>query len=122
LPSNTLRENSGRDYVVSMLFAQRTYFDKHRQFATQLSQIHPGFYEEDMDYRYQVVVQGQVVWIFGQPKQSGLRSFTGGVVTGAGYASAIRLCATNQPSQQPAAMYRLTERLDFQCGSGSHSN
>jgi hypothetical protein len=122
LPSTELRESLGRDYVISMLFAQRTYFDKHRQFAPRLFQIHPGFYEEDIDYRYQVVVQEQLVWVFGLPKHPGLRSFTGGLVTGEGYSSAIRLCTTAQPSQQPAAMYRLAERLDFQCGHGSHSN
>lgn len=115
LPPVPLRENRGQDYVVSTLFIQRNYFDHKRQFNTEFFQPSTGYHDEDMDYTYRLVAQGDVLWVFGQSKHPDLCSFTGALATGQGYSSVIRLCKSRLPSLQPPAMYRMGH-FEFQCG------
>ncbi len=81
--SISLREQSGRDYVIKMMFAQRYYGDRDGTYATRFQQIHPGLYDEDIDYRYQIVPKApHWIWITAQAKHPELRSFTGQVIAG----------------------------------------
>lgn len=119
-PPISQRENRGQDYVVAILFTQRQYFDKARQFNPHFFQPSSGFHEEDMDYHYSISPENNVLWVYGQAKRPELRSFTGGLATGQGFASTIRLCRSKQPSQQPPTMYKLSN-LEFQCGVDGES-
>jgi hypothetical protein len=99
-PTIAAREQSGRSYVIRMMFAQRSYSDRDGTYATRFQQIHPGLYDEDIDYRYQIVVKAaNWIWITAQAKHPELRSFTGQVIAGNVFS-----CATNQPSSQPPSI------------------
>jgi hypothetical protein len=96
-PTIAAREQSGRGYVIQMMFAQRSYGDRDGTYATRFQQIHPGLYDEDINYRYRIIVKASNwIWITAQAKDPELRSFTGQVIAGNVFS-----CATNQPSSQP---------------------
>ncbi|MBL1176536.1 type IV pilin-like G/H family protein [Pantanalinema sp. GBBB05] len=96
VPSVVVREQLGRGYIIQMMFAQREYFDRTKTYALRLSQIQAGFYEEDIDYQYQVIPKSaNWIWMIAQAKHPDLRSFTAEV--GRGFIA----CAANQPSFQP---------------------
>ncbi|UBF29449.1 type IV pilin-like G/H family protein [Kovacikia minuta CCNUW1] len=100
LPSIHEQERSANLYLNTLIFAQRDYYDGKRTFATQLSEMNPGFTHDFMGYRYQILPGGnQNLIIAAQPLASGLKSFSALLVTGEGYSSAITICQSKQPTQ-----------------------
>lgn len=117
LSSPELRERSARGYLIAVMFAQRYYFDRAGAYATRLSQINPGFYEEDIDYRYQVTARApNLIWITAIPKYSELRSFTGQVASGN-----LHSCASLKPTTQPPTIFLDPGSGRFSCDAGSAS-
>ncbi|UBF24636.1 type IV pilin-like G/H family protein [Kovacikia minuta CCNUW1] len=99
-PTVAQREQSAKGYVIKMMFAQRAYGDRNRTYATYFQQIHPGLYDEDIDYRYRLIVKApNWIWITAQAKYPELKSFTGQVIAGNVFS-----CATNQAASQPPSI------------------
>jgi len=115
LPSLELRERSARGYLLAVMFAQRYYFDRAGAYATRLSQIDPGLYEEDIDYRYQVITRAPtLIWITATPKYPELSSFTAQVASGNLYS-----CGSLQPTTQPPSIVIDPVNGPFSCDAGS---
>lgn len=115
LPSLELRERSARGYLLAVMFAQRYYFDRAGAYATKLSQIDPGLYEEDIDYRYQVITRApNLIWITATPKSADLRSYTAQVASGNLYS-----CASLQPTTQPPGIFVDPVSGRFSCDASS---
>lgn len=99
LPSAQAQESEANLYMNTLIFALRDYHDKNRTFTTKLSDLNPGFTNDFLDYRYQVVLWGDKnVLIYVQPLSSGLKSFSALLTTGEGLSSAIATCRSKQPT------------------------
>lgn len=101
LPPAQVRERLVNLYLNTLIFAQRDYHDEKRVFATQLSEMNPGFSSDFLGYRYQVLLWGdRNVLIVAQPLSSGLKSFSALLATGEGYSSSITTCQSKQPTSE----------------------
>jgi Type IV pilin-like G and H, putative len=107
LPAAQEQEGSVNLYLNTLIFAQRDYHDEKRVFTTRLADLNPGFTNDFLGYRYQVLLWGDShserlrqrnVLIVAQPLASGLKSFSALLATGEGYSSSITTCQSKQPT------------------------
>jgi Type IV pilin-like G and H, putative len=99
LPAAREQELPVNLYLNTLIFAQRDYHDEKRVFTTRLANLNPGFTNNFLGYRYQVLLSGdRNLLIVAQPLASGLKSFSALLVTGEGYSSSIATCQSKQPT------------------------
>jgi Type IV pilin-like G and H, putative len=111
LPSAHERESPVNLYLNTLIFAQRDYYDEKRVFATQLSEMNPGFTNDFLGYRYQVLLWGdRKVLIVAQPLTSGLKSFSALLATGEGHGSSIITCQSKQPTTEAPRFIKYTNQ------------
>ncbi len=111
LPAARNQERLVNQYLNTLIFAQRDYHDEKRVFTTQLADLNPGFTNDFLGYRYQVLLWGdRNVLIVAQPLASGLKSFSALLATGEGYSSSITTCQSKQPTTEAPRFVKYTNQ------------
>ncbi len=119
-PSAPERQQNGEYYFNTLLGSQRAFYSTNKRFATSVLEMMPTHYQEDMNFRYQVIPQQnkQIAVVTAQAKQPDLKSMAGYAYVGLSGGSSIMSCITQVPSTTVPTFVSITQSGN-DCGLGS---
>jgi hypothetical protein len=122
-PSAPERQQNGEYYFNTLLDSQRSFYGPNKRFATSVLELLPGYYEEDMNFRYQIIPQQnkQIVVVTAQAKQPDLKSMAGYAYVSQSGGNGVMRCITQAPSTTVPTFVSITQSGN-DCGPGSAMN
>ncbi len=113
-------------YIDIVNRAQQVHFLETGKFAPNLEELGIVSASETEYYRYKIIAVGEAsesVAVTAEPKENGLPSYIGAVLTSkdeVGNTTTVSvICESDQPSMTPPAMPTLVMKFETQCAAGS---